>query len=61
METKFLIQVFPNGLGTTPRLEYRLKKEEFTINEGMVNIQDPKTNLLKRFPTSICIIDEVME
>lgn len=60
METKFFIQVFPNGLGTTPRLTWELDKEKFDIKDGMIHIKDPKTNMQKSFPTNVCIIDEVI-
>ena len=61
MESKYFIQVFPNGLGTEPRLTWVLPKSEYSISEGMVHIQDPRTNLTKSFPTSICMIDEVKQ
>jgi hypothetical protein len=55
----WLIQVFQNGFNEKPTLKYFLKQYE--LNEGMLTITDPKINLVKSFPTSICTIDEVKE
>jgi hypothetical protein len=55
----WLIQVFQNGFQEKPTLKYRLK--EYDVNEGLLNIIDPRINLTKSFPTSICTIDEVKE
>ncbi len=55
----FFIQVFPNGLGTNPRLDYTLEESQFEIRDSMIHLKDPKSGLEKKFPTSITIIDEV--
>lgn len=55
----FFIQVFQKGFDTSPTLKYYLK--EYELTEGMLTIIDPKINLAKSFPSTICTVDTLPE
>lgn len=55
-EKKYLIQVL-----TLDQTILKYKVTNYEIKNGMVIFTDPKTGLLKNFPTSRTTIDQVVE
>lgn len=42
-------------------LRYVLDEFDYSIEDGMVSFEDPKTRLLKKFPTDWCEFTEVRQ
>lgn len=55
----WLIQVFEKGFNELPTRKYKLQC--YTAENSMIHVIDPKLNLTKSFPSTICTIDEIKE